>query len=157
MKRSWLNNVQTLPFCFCPILITSCLRTKDTRLSARYIFAFQESLGTRLLVDSCEAAVFSSVRTSACSGMRTAYRKQRTYVDTNSGFVRLNWVHSLPSCSRLLVEWGNLPPWPTTGLHPCWQGARPAIPPCDSLATFSSELFTTEVSHHLSARGPFAF
>ena len=30
LKRSWLNNAQTLPFCFCPILITSCLRTKDT-------------------------------------------------------------------------------------------------------------------------------
>ena len=39
---------KTLPFCFGPILITSCLRRKDTRLSARYIFAFQESLGTRL-------------------------------------------------------------------------------------------------------------
>ena len=38
-----------LPFCFCPILITSCLRTKDTRLSTRYIFAFRESLGTRLI------------------------------------------------------------------------------------------------------------
>ena len=32
-----------------PILITSCLRRKDTRLSAWYIFAFQESLGTRLI------------------------------------------------------------------------------------------------------------
>ena len=40
---------KTLPFCFCPILITSCLRRKDTRLSARYIFGFRGSLGTRLL------------------------------------------------------------------------------------------------------------
>ena len=39
---------KTLPFCFSPILMTSCLRSKDTRLSVRYIFAFQESLGTRL-------------------------------------------------------------------------------------------------------------
>ena len=39
---------KTLPFCFCPILITSCLHRKDARLSARYIFAFQKSLGTRL-------------------------------------------------------------------------------------------------------------
>ena len=39
-----------LPFCFCPILITSCLcrKLKDTRLSVWYKFAFQESLGTRL-------------------------------------------------------------------------------------------------------------
>jgi len=37
-----------LPFCFGPILGASCLRKKDTRLSVRYIFAFQESLGTRL-------------------------------------------------------------------------------------------------------------
>ena len=40
---------KTLPFCFGPILITSCLRRKDTRLSTRYIFAFQESLGMRLV------------------------------------------------------------------------------------------------------------
>ena len=39
-----------LPFCFCPILITSCLRRKDTRLSTRYIFTFRESLGTRLWI-----------------------------------------------------------------------------------------------------------
>ena len=39
---------KTLPFCFCPILVMSCLRTKDTRLSRSYIFAFRESLGTRL-------------------------------------------------------------------------------------------------------------
>jgi len=39
---------KTLPFCFGPILMTSCLRRKDTRLSVHYIFAFQESLGTRL-------------------------------------------------------------------------------------------------------------
>ena len=38
---------KTLPFCFDPILITSCLCRKDTRLSLWYIFAFQESLGTR--------------------------------------------------------------------------------------------------------------
>ena len=31
------------------ILITSCLRRKDTRLSTRYIFTFQESLGMRLI------------------------------------------------------------------------------------------------------------
>ena len=31
-----------------PLTITSCLRRKDTRLSQRYIFAFLESLGTRL-------------------------------------------------------------------------------------------------------------
>ena len=34
------------------------LRTKDTRFSARYIFAFQESLGTRL------TETFSQFRTS---------------------------------------------------------------------------------------------
>ena len=56
-----LNNIHTkrwnivgwtmrkmLPFCFGPIWITSCLCRKDTRLSLRYIFEFQESLGTRL-------------------------------------------------------------------------------------------------------------
>ena len=42
---------KTLPFCFVPILITSCLRRKDTRLSVQYILAFQESLGTRLQND----------------------------------------------------------------------------------------------------------
>ena len=56
LKRSWLNNAQTLPFCFCPILITSCLRTKDTRLSTRYIFTFRESLGTRL---DCSVTCFN--------------------------------------------------------------------------------------------------
>ena len=57
-----LNNIHTerwsivgwttrkmLPFCFGPILLTSCLRREDTRLSARYIFVFQESLGMRLI------------------------------------------------------------------------------------------------------------
>ena len=39
---------KTLPFCFGPMLITSCLRRKDTRLSLWYIFTFRESLGTRL-------------------------------------------------------------------------------------------------------------
>ena len=39
-----------LPFCSGPILITSCLRIKDTRLSPRYIFVFWENLGTRLHV-----------------------------------------------------------------------------------------------------------
>ena len=34
---------KTLPFCFGPILITSCLCRKDTRLSPQYIFAFRES------------------------------------------------------------------------------------------------------------------
>jgi len=40
--------MQNVAFSFCPILITSYLRTKDTRLSAQYIFTFQESLGMRL-------------------------------------------------------------------------------------------------------------
>ena len=40
---------ETLPFCFGRILFTSCLCRKDTRLSVRYIIAFRESLGTRLL------------------------------------------------------------------------------------------------------------
>ena len=44
----WITR-KSLPFCFRPILITSCLCNKDTRLSTRYIFAFQKSLGTRLL------------------------------------------------------------------------------------------------------------
>ena len=44
----WITR-KTLPFCFHPILITSCLRRKDTRLSTWYIFMFQESVGTRLL------------------------------------------------------------------------------------------------------------
>ena len=35
-------------FCNGPLAIASCLRRKDTRLSQRYIFAFLESLGTRL-------------------------------------------------------------------------------------------------------------
>ena len=39
---------KTLPFCIGHILITSCLRRKDTRLSPQYIFTFRESLGTRL-------------------------------------------------------------------------------------------------------------
>ena len=56
-------------------------------------------------------------------------RYQRAFFDVrvfnpNSGFVRLNWVHSLPSCSQPLVEWRSLPPWPTNGLHPCWQGSE---------------------------------
>ena len=37
-----------LPFCSGPILITSCLHRKDTRLSLWYIFVLWESLGTRL-------------------------------------------------------------------------------------------------------------
>ena len=41
---------KTLPFCFGPILITSSLRRKDTRLSLRHIFMFRESLGMRLHV-----------------------------------------------------------------------------------------------------------
>ena len=41
---------KTLPFCFGPISITSCLCTKDTRVSPRYIFMFRESLGMRLHV-----------------------------------------------------------------------------------------------------------
>ena len=49
LKHSWLKNAQNVAFLFGPILLTSCLCTKDTRLSARYIFAFQESLGTRLI------------------------------------------------------------------------------------------------------------
>ena len=44
----WITRI-TLLFCFCPILITSCLRRKDTRLSTRCIFAFRESLGMRLM------------------------------------------------------------------------------------------------------------
>ena len=40
---------KTLPFCFSPILITSCLHRKNTRLSLWYIFVFWESLEVRLL------------------------------------------------------------------------------------------------------------
>ena len=40
--------MQNVAFLFSPILMTSCLHRKDTRLSVRYKFAFQESLGTRL-------------------------------------------------------------------------------------------------------------
>ena len=59
LKHSWLNNVQNVAFLFCPILITSCLCRKDTRLSTWYIFAFQESLGTRLdiLTRMCKQCV----------------------------------------------------------------------------------------------------
>ena len=35
LKHSWLKNAQNVAFLFGPILLTSCLRTKDTRLSAR--------------------------------------------------------------------------------------------------------------------------
>ena len=47
--HSGLNNMQSVAFLFSHILIKSCLRKKDTRLSPRYIFAFWESLGTRLV------------------------------------------------------------------------------------------------------------
>ena len=39
---------KTLPFCFSPISIMSCLHRKDTRLSLWYIFTFRRSLGMRL-------------------------------------------------------------------------------------------------------------
>ena len=99
-------------------------------------------------------AVFSSVRTSACSGMRTAYgtrnRKQRTYVDTNSGFVH-GYIHS----PRVLDFWWNgeirLRGLQTARIR-AGKEARPAIQPCDTLATLPSELFTLEVSHHWGAR-----
>ena len=41
---------KALPFCFSPILITSCLRRKDTRLSPWYTFVFWVSLGMRLIL-----------------------------------------------------------------------------------------------------------
>ena len=47
--HSWLNNAQSVAFLFSPILVTSCLRRKYTRLSPRYIFVFRGSLVTRLL------------------------------------------------------------------------------------------------------------
>ena len=50
-----------MPFCFGPILITSCLRIKDTRLSTRYIFAFQENLGTRLKLKATVSLVPSPI------------------------------------------------------------------------------------------------
>ena len=43
---------KTLPFCFSPISIMSCLCGKDIRLSLRYIFALRESLGRRLYSES---------------------------------------------------------------------------------------------------------
>ena len=57
-----------LPFCSGPILITLCLRSKDTRLSTRYIFAFWESLGTRLsLVHTASSKLFGgNLGTSLC-------------------------------------------------------------------------------------------
>ena len=39
----------------------------------------------------------------------TENRRERSREHTNSGFERLNWVHSLPLCSRLLGEWRNPP------------------------------------------------
>ena len=48
-----------MPFCFSPILIISCLHRKDTRLSQRYIFAFRESLGTRLFGDTLSVVLAS--------------------------------------------------------------------------------------------------
>ena len=44
----------TLPFCFSPISVMSCLCGKDTRLSLRYIFifAFRERLRMKLVVPS---------------------------------------------------------------------------------------------------------
>ena len=48
--HTWLKNAQNVPFCFCRVLITSCLHRKDTKLSLQYILAFWESLGTRLLL-----------------------------------------------------------------------------------------------------------
>ena len=99
-------------------------------------------------------AVFSSVWTSVCSGMHTAYRKQRTYVGTNSRFV--GYIHS----PRVFDFWWNgeirLRGLQTARI-PAGKEARPAIQPCDTLATLPSELLTPEVSHHLSARGPFVF
>ena len=44
---------KTLPFCSkisSPILVTSWSSEKDTGLSSRYIFAFRESLGRRLVL-----------------------------------------------------------------------------------------------------------
>ena len=63
-----------LPFCFGLILITSCLHRKDTRLSPRYIFTFQGSLGmslcdiilTRSLWTTCSHHSRASVPTFTC-------------------------------------------------------------------------------------------
>ena len=48
----WITR-KTLPFCFSPILITSCLRRKDTRLSMRSGRAWEWGYGTRLLQSLC--------------------------------------------------------------------------------------------------------
>ena len=58
---------KTLPFCFGPILIRSCLHIKDTRLSARYIFAFQESLRTRLSPTWPELKIHRCMRKELCN------------------------------------------------------------------------------------------
>ena len=57
---------KTLPFCFGPILITSCLHRKDTRLSPQYIFAFRESLGTRLVKTVNDMTILSVVYSLYC-------------------------------------------------------------------------------------------
>ena len=107
-------------------------------------------------------AVFSSVRTSACSGMRTAYCVLRTaLVDRNSKQEAENirryeqrirgYIHS----PRVLDFWWNgeirLRGLQTARIR-AGKEARPAIQPCDTLATLPSELFTPEVSHHRGAR-----
>ena len=64
-----------LPFCFGLILITSCLHRKDTRLSPRYIFTFQGSLGTSL----CDIILTRSLWTT-CSHHSRAPVPTFTYI-----------------------------------------------------------------------------
>ena len=70
----WVTH-KTLPFCFSPILITSCLHRKDTRLSTRVQFAFWESLGTRLIWYTDKLALFPVLPSSLLFGLHNTNRK----------------------------------------------------------------------------------
>ena len=77
-----------LPLCFGPILIMSCLRKKDTRLSARYIFAFQESLGTRLTL-----GLYKQYPTHSKKPLSTLVFSTMWYIGTGNNLVIVHcWV-----------------------------------------------------------------
>ena len=112
--------MQNVAFLFCPILITSCLRRKDTRLSTRYIFAFWESLGTRLDIITCKCkqcvpGALSSppLRLGTRLTMQHDYQAYHTYITITK-----------PCCAYVMITkhhftaLGNNGYWRTTVILP---------------------------------------
>ena len=97
---------KTLPFWFGPILITSCSHRKDTRLSAQYIFAFQECLGMRL-EESFVAQSFSTCANLKCTCTFVSVRSIEIFgiwphVRTQT------YIHTHMSCNAVPLVWGSL-------------------------------------------------